>query len=93
MWLAEGDELRGTGLVEDATPGSPGPVPGSASAPTVDVDLPYKTAKARWVEHFERTYLPSILDRTAGNVSKAAREAQMDRAYLIRLLRRYGLKD
>ena len=50
-------------------------------------------AKARWVEHFERTYLPNPLERTDGNVSKAAREAQMDRAYLFRLLRRYGLKD
>jgi transcriptional regulator of acetoin/glycerol metabolism len=77
---------------EGASQVGPAITPAAGAGPKIEVDLPYKTAKGRWVEHFERTYLPALLDRCSGNVSKAAREAQMDRAYLFRLLRRYGLK-
>ncbi|MFZ5470098.1 MAG: sigma 54-interacting transcriptional regulator [Myxococcota bacterium] len=54
----------------------------------VRVDLPYKEARALWVEHFERVYLSHYLEKTSGNVAQAAREAGMDRAYLIKLLRK-----
>jgi DNA-binding NtrC family response regulator len=47
--------------------------------------------KERWNERFEKLYLRWILDRASGNVSRAAREADMDRKYLHRLLKRYGL--
>jgi DNA-binding NtrC family response regulator len=51
----------------------------------------YRDARAELVREFERTYLTALLRRTGGNVRQAARDAQMDRSYLIELLRRHGL--
>ena len=41
---------------------------------------------------FEESYLKELLKRTGGNVSRAAREAQMNRSHLITLLQRHGLR-
>ncbi len=46
--------------------------------------------KARWVEGFERRYVEWLLEQNGGNVSRAARSADMDRKHLHRLLKRYG---
>jgi DNA-binding NtrC family response regulator len=48
--------------------------------------LSYKEARARVLSRFEDRYLPKLLERAGGNVSEAARLAQMDRTYLIKLL-------
>jgi len=53
--------------------------------------LPFKEAKDRLVEAFEREYLEGLLARCGGNVSRAAREAGIDRVYLHRLLKRYAM--
>lgn len=58
----------------------------------VGADLPYKEAKARMIQGFERQYAQSLLERTGGNVSKAARLAGIDRVYLHRLIKKYGLE-
>jgi transcriptional regulator with GAF, ATPase, and Fis domain len=52
----------------------------------------YRDAKASAVAAFERAYLASVIARCGGNASEAARRAQMDRPYLLALLRRYGLR-
>ena len=65
---------------------------GHEARPNVEVLLPYKVAKKHWSDYFDRVYLPALIERCGGNVSKAARECQLDRAYLFRLLRRYGLR-
>jgi DNA-binding NtrC family response regulator len=52
----------------------------------------YKEARAAILEDFERRYCESLLDRAEGNVSRAAREARMDRTYLIKLLAKHKLK-
>jgi DNA-binding NtrC family response regulator len=54
--------------------------------------LPYKDARATVVGEFERNYLSRLMQDAAGNVSKAARAARMDRSHLIDLLHRHGLK-
>jgi DNA-binding NtrC family response regulator len=52
----------------------------------------YKEARTELLAAFEKRYLPALLERAGGNVSRAAREARMDRSYLIELLERHGLK-
>jgi transcriptional regulator with GAF, ATPase, and Fis domain len=52
----------------------------------------YRDAKANAIAAFERTYLAKLIERSGGNASEAARQAQMDRPYLLALLRRYGLR-
>ncbi|MFZ5439232.1 MAG: sigma 54-interacting transcriptional regulator [Myxococcota bacterium] len=49
-------------------------------------------ARQRIVERFEKQYLTQLLERYDGKVSAAAKEAEVDRVYLYRLLRKYGLK-
>ncbi|MCC6335643.1 MAG: sigma 54-interacting transcriptional regulator, partial [Myxococcales bacterium] len=49
-------------------------------------------ARQRVVEAFERVYLGQLLARHDGRVAQAATEAGVDRVYLYRLMRKYGLK-
>ncbi|HVY48576.1 MAG TPA: sigma 54-interacting transcriptional regulator [Minicystis sp.] len=57
-----------------------------------DLSLPLKLARERWSREFERRYVTRMLERHAGNVSAAAREAGVDRMHFYRLLWRFGLK-
>jgi len=61
------------------------------SADHASLDRTYKDARREVVEEFEKRYLRRLLERTEGNVRRAAREARMDRSYLIDLLRKHGL--
>jgi len=54
-------------------------------------DLPFKDAKDKLIEAFERQYLLDLLERNAGNISRAARSAQMDRKSISRLLKKHGI--
>ncbi|PIE17621.1 MAG: hypothetical protein CSA65_08335 [Proteobacteria bacterium] len=56
------------------------------------MDLPFKEAKGMLVEVFEREYLVQLLERHQGNISSAAREAGIDRNYIHRLVKKYGLE-
>jgi DNA-binding NtrC family response regulator len=55
-------------------------------------DLPFKDAKNDLIREFETDYIEKILARNDGNISRAAREAGIERAYLQRLIRKYGIK-
>jgi len=67
--------------------GSPDP-----DAAAVDTsDMPFKDAKNQLVDHFERGYIVKLLERNSGNISRSAREAQIERAYLQRLVRKHDL--
>ncbi len=57
----------------------------------VDSSLPFKEAKQRIVESFEKDYLVELLRRNNFNVSKASREAQIDRKHLRNLLKKYEI--
>jgi DNA-binding NtrC family response regulator len=59
--------------------------------PTLDTTRPFAALKGEVIEHFERRYLESLLQRTKGNLSKAAREAHHERKSLWRLLNKYGI--
>jgi DNA-binding NtrC family response regulator len=60
---------------------------------SANLDLPYKAAKARLLEGFERDYFKALVDRHGGNVSAAARDAKIDRKHLRDLLRKLGLRE
>lgn len=52
---------------------------------------PFKMAKARVVEAFERAYLEQVLAAAGGNISRAARTARKDRRTFFALLKKHGL--
>ncbi len=64
----------------------------TSEAPFVDLSLPYSEARRRSLAEFERIYLSALLEKHGGNVSRAAREAGIERVYLHRLLRRSALR-
>jgi transcriptional regulator with GAF, ATPase, and Fis domain len=55
--------------------------------------LSYREQRARFEDAFERRYVTWLLGRHDGNVSAAAREAEMDRKYLYKLAKKHGLKE
>ena len=55
-------------------------------------EKPFKDAKNDLIEEFEKTYLMELLKRNQQNISKSARIAGIERAYLQRLIRKYGIK-
>jgi DNA-binding NtrC family response regulator len=65
--------------------------PGAPGAPPVDLSVDFHRAKQRAIEDFETAYLRELLRLADGNVSKAARNAGLDRKYLRALLKRRGL--
>ena len=67
-----------------------GGAPGRGGA-GMQLEASYADARDRWVGQFEREYVTAALERTGGNVAKAARECQVDRAYLFRLIKKHDL--
>ena len=55
-------------------------------------DEPYHQARERVLADFERTYLTTLVNRAAGNMSKAARLAGVDRTTLYRLMEKHDLQ-
>jgi DNA-binding NtrC family response regulator len=72
------------------------PVPAmQAPRPPSDLlggDVTFKDAKERWVSSFERDYIISLLRRHGGNISHAAREADIDRKYFRKLMKKYEIE-
>jgi transcriptional regulator with PAS, ATPase and Fis domain len=56
-------------------------------------DKPFKDAKNDLIEEFEKAYLNDLLARNRQNISQSAREAGIERAYLQRLIRKYGMRE
>jgi DNA-binding NtrC family response regulator len=56
------------------------------------LNLPYKTAKDEVIARFTKEYLEALLARSGGNVSAAAREAKVDRNWIVALARRHGVR-
>ena len=56
-----------------------------------EAGMSFRDTKEKWNELFERRYLAWLIKRAEGNISKAARDADMDRKYLHKLLRKYGI--
>jgi DNA-binding NtrC family response regulator len=58
---------------------------------SIDSDMPFKDAKQQIVESFEKEYLAELLQKNHHNLSKAAREAKIDRKHLRNLLKKYDI--
>jgi len=66
---------------------------GGLSAGAVNIELPFKEAKAQVIDSFEREYIRAVLKRHHGNLSAAARSAEVDRKHFRELLRKHGLRE
>ena len=58
----------------------------------VDLSLPFRDAKARVVEEFERAYITGVLEAHGGKLTAAAKHADMDPKNFSEKLTRYGLR-
>ncbi|HET9933776.1 MAG TPA: sigma-54 dependent transcriptional regulator, partial [Polyangiaceae bacterium] len=63
-----------------------------APFPAFEPGKSYREVRADFEADFERRYVSWLLDRHAGNISAAAREAKMDRKHLYDLARKHGLR-
>ncbi len=59
--------------------------------PADGIDHPFRDAKANAVAEFERSYVRSMLARTGGNISQAARLSKQERSAFGKLVRKYKL--
>ena len=84
---------RATGQKEIASVGLPGAGPSSreSTTPTFEAGKSYRDTRAEWEAGFEKAYVSWLLDKHGGNISAAARAADMDRKYLHKLARRHGV--
>jgi len=64
----------------------------NATVVRVDFELPFKDAKGRLVDTFERQYWGRLLEQTGGNISEAARRGGIHRKSLEYLLKKLDLR-
>ena len=83
-----GQEIRVADLPAEIRRGASSTV--ASSRPYVD--RPFHEAKEAAIREFERAYLEALLTRTGGNISRAAREARIDRKTIHRLIAKYGIR-
>jgi len=57
------------------------------------LSLDYKAARNLTVENFSVTYIRNILEKTDGNVTRAAREAGLERQSFQHLMRKYNIRS
>jgi DNA-binding NtrC family response regulator len=57
----------------------------------VDIDVPFKVAKQKLVDEFDRKYLEALLEAHDNNISAAARAAGIERMSIYKMIRRLGL--
>jgi DNA-binding NtrC family response regulator len=59
----------------------------------VDTALPFKEAKERWNDHFERRYVAMVFTSNANNVTHAAEHAGLSRRHFRELLYKHGIVE
>jgi len=92
--LTQGDQIETKFLHSPQMPATEvAPAQGSDSIAQVALDenLPFKDAKNRMIEEFEVAYWKGLLDRTGGNISKAARIAGVHRKSVEYILKKLDL--
>ena len=64
-----------------------------SAVPLSSENLSYRDAKEEALKCFHADYIGSLLSRTGGNVSQAARICGMERQALQQIMRRYGIRS
>jgi DNA-binding NtrC family response regulator len=64
-----------------------------AGGEAIDTSLPFKEAKERWNDVFERRYLAAVHGAHGGNITRAAEHAGINRRHFRELLYKHGLLD
>src|SRR5262249_53124507 len=64
-----------------------------AASLAVDISLPFKEAKRRTIDAFDRRYVTRLLEAHNWNTSAAARAAGIDRMAIYKLLQRLGIPN
>ena len=65
----------------------------SQSTEVVDTSLPFKEAKERWNDQFERRYVSMIFASNSNNVTRAADQAGLSRRHFRELLYKHGIVE
>ena len=101
VYRITGDEKNPSASPASSSSGSHDVVPSTPSqqlqqeappASVIDRSIPFRLAKERAIEKFERAYIGPLLEECEGNMSKAARTARMDRMYLHQLAQKHGFR-
>ncbi len=94
-WPGNVRELRNAVESASLSPDAPtvpdAPGGGEELTGFVDLDLPFREARRRLEEVFERRFLTALLERHDWNVSAVSRAAQLDRMTIYKMLSRLGL--
>lgn len=54
--------------------------------------FPYEKAKRRYLRSFEKQYIKDLLIRCKGNVTRAAKQANVTRSFIYKKVREYGME-
>jgi Response regulator containing CheY-like receiver, AAA-type ATPase, and DNA-binding domains len=57
------------------------------------LSLPYKEARKKSLDAFNIKYVMNVLNKNNGNVTNAAKEIEIERQYLQRILKKYNIKS
>ncbi len=92
--LTQGNEIEtkflgSTSLQQSSADPEEGARPMAEAA--IDEGMPFKDAKNRLIEEFEVAYWSRLIERTSGNVSKAARQAGVHRKSVEYILKKLDL--
>ena len=77
--------LKGTESTKEPTK------PASQNPLAVDLAMPFKDLRERWVDHLEREYLTGLINKHGRNAGTLADTAGLDRSYINRLLKKHEL--
>jgi len=69
---------------------STAPAPASLLKPLLE--LTYRDARDRLMQDFQQAYFTRLLERSDGNVSKAAALARMSRTHLIQMIKQHKIR-
>ncbi|MFO0756841.1 MAG: sigma 54-interacting transcriptional regulator [Byssovorax sp.] len=83
---------RAVSLGSVGAAGGPAAPPSSPAAPAIDLDEPLLSGRERVAEAYEKAYVELALQRTGGNVSRAAELCKVNRKHIQRAIRRFGLR-